>query len=481
MIRRIGSGESLQGALDAAVPGDTLLLDAGVTFQGPFTLPRKDGDDWITVQSAALDALPEGRRVGPADAPCMPRLVSPGANEPVLRTQPGAHHYRLQGLEVTPASSDAVVSDLITLGDGSAAQNTLASVPHHLLLDRCYIHGIPDSPLKRGVALNSAETDIIGCTIAEVKLVGQDSQAIGGWNGPGPYRILDNTLEGSGENVMFGGADPSIPNLVPSDIEIRGNTIAKPLAWRGRWTVKNLLELKNARRVRIEGNLLENNWPDAQVGFALVFKSTNQNGTAPWSVTEEVDFVRNIVRHSTHAVNLLGSEDGAALTRAHDIRIVNNLFEAIDGTFLQISETHDVRVEHNTALQGGTMIVLYGVPSNGFVFRNNILPHNQYGVHGDDEGVGLPSLRRYVPGFTWERNVVPGAPAAQYPADSFYPASLDDVGFVDRAAGDYRLAPDSPYRGQATDGTDIGCHVDELPAPTTARRRTETAPSPPGS
>ena len=45
------------------------------------------------------------------------------------------------------------------------------------------------------------------------------------------------------------------------------------------------------------------------------------------------------------------------------------------------------------------------------MFRDNILPHNEYGVHGDDEGTGLPSLRRYFPGFVWERNVVPGARA----------------------------------------------------------------------
>jgi hypothetical protein len=49
--------------------------------------------------------------------------------------------------------------------------------------------------------------------------------------------------------------------VVPSDIEIRGNHFRKPLSWRMEdpsyagtlWTVKNLLELKSARRVLIEG------------------------------------------------------------------------------------------------------------------------------------------------------------------------------------------------------------------------------------
>jgi hypothetical protein len=33
---------------------------------------------------------------------------------------------------------------------------------------------------------------------------------------------------------------------------------------------------------------------------------------------------------------------------------------------------------------------------------------------------------------------------------------------IDRAGGDYRLAPDSPFRRRATDGKDIGCDFDEL-------------------
>jgi hypothetical protein len=62
---------------------------------------------------------------------------------------------------------------------------------------------------------------------------------------------------GSGENVIFGGADPAIMNLVPSDIEIRRNHFTKPLTWKvddpsyagTHWSVKNLLELKNAAGV----------------------------------------------------------------------------------------------------------------------------------------------------------------------------------------------------------------------------------------
>src|SRR6266700_6564662 len=118
-----------------------------------------------------------------------------------------------------------------------------------------------------------------------------------GWNGAGPFKIGNNYLEATGENVMFGGADPSIRNLVPSDIEIRHNHFFKPTSWRNVWAaVKNLFELKNAQRVFVEGNVFENNWAAAQAGWAVQFTVRNQDGRAPWSTIEDVTFRKNIVR-----------------------------------------------------------------------------------------------------------------------------------------------------------------------------------------
>ena len=92
-------------------------------------------------------------------------------------------------------------------------------------------------------------------------------------------------IEGAGINVMFGGSQTASSALMPSDITIRRNHVYKDPAWKGVWTVKNLLEFKIGRRVLIEGNVLENNWRNAQTGFAINLKSTNQTGAAPWSET----------------------------------------------------------------------------------------------------------------------------------------------------------------------------------------------------
>ena len=74
------------------------------------------------------------------------------------------------------------------------------------------------------------------------------------------------------------------------------------------WTVKNLFELKNARKVLVEGNLLEHNWRAAQVGYAVLFKSTNQSGRCDWCVVEDVTFEYNIIRNVAAVFNLLGRD-----------------------------------------------------------------------------------------------------------------------------------------------------------------------------
>ena len=94
---------------------------------------------------------------------------------------------------------------------------------------------------------------------------GRDAQAVLVVNGPGPYILRDNYLEGSGENVMFGGATIRIKDCVPSDVEIVGNTLAKPETWRTmKGTVKNSLEFKAVRRALVENNLIDGSWKDAQ-------------------------------------------------------------------------------------------------------------------------------------------------------------------------------------------------------------------------
>lgn len=228
-IISVAAGGAVQTALNAAQPGDTIVLQAGGMFWGPFTLPTKSsGTGWITVRTSTPDARfpAPGTRVTPAHAHLMPKLV--GASGAVIKTAAGAHHYRFIGVEISPAPG-VFLYNLVTLAspDGSAA-----GLPHNIIFDRSYLHGDPTKGTRRGIALNSRTTAVIDSYLSDFKEVGADSWAVPAANGPGPFKIVNSYVEAAGENLMFGGADPSIVNLVPSDIDIRGNHVAKPLTWK---------------------------------------------------------------------------------------------------------------------------------------------------------------------------------------------------------------------------------------------------------
>src|SRR5262245_24141934 len=101
----VNAGGNLQSALNRAQPGDVIMLQAGATFTGNFVLPAKSGAGWITIRTSTPDKnLPQGRRVTPASASLMPKIVTPNP-APALEAESGAHHYRLIGLEVMQATS----------------------------------------------------------------------------------------------------------------------------------------------------------------------------------------------------------------------------------------------------------------------------------------------------------------------------------------------------------------------------------------
>jgi hypothetical protein len=486
----VSAGGDLQGALDRAAPGDVIMLQAGATFTGPFTLPAKSGSGWVTVETNALSSLPApGNRVDASFAPAMPKLeASSGA---VLSTAAGAHHYRFIGLEILPgvtsvsgvkrvenwlsgrghqrnAATAALLDNLVQLGEGDTSA---ANLPHHIIFDRCYIHGDVTVGARRGVAMNSAYTAVIDSYISDIKIVGADSQAIASWNGTGPFKIVDDYLEASGENLMFGGTDPTVPGLVPADIEIRGNHLSKPLTWKVDdpsylgipWTVKNLLELKNASRVLIEGNLLEYNWAQAQDGFAVLFTVRNQDGTAPWSTVGDVTFAGNVLQHVADGINILGWDNNYPSQQTQRVLIENNLFTDVGGSwgdgalFLLTDGTNAVTIIHNTATQTGTIVYSgAGRPHTGFTYSDNIAPHNQYGFIGTNTGIGNGTLTQYFPAAVIQRNIIVSGPAQAYPQTNFFPVTMDAVGFVNLAVGNYQLAASSPYRNKATDGGNIG-------------------------
>lgn len=465
----------LQQAINNALPGTTILLQAGHTYAAAITLPAKTGDDWIVIRTNLPDAQlpPADQRIDPSYAGTLARFQAP-ANQSALTFLSGAHHYYLMGVEVAATS---YVSDIIRIGDGT--QNNVGALPHDIVLDRMYIHGDAALGSKRGVMLNSARTAIINCHISDCKSTSQDAQAICGWNGPGPFKVVNNYLEGSGENVMFGGANPNIPDLVPSDIEVRNNHFFKPMSWKEghpdfggtAWCVKNIFELKSAQRVLVEGNILENNWADCQSGFAIVITPRTQSGASMWARTTDITMRYNILKGSDGGYNISGHDDqldNPVSTRiliehnlAYDISNVNKMYQFLNGT-------EHLTIRHNTSLNAGTTTSAGGDPTLYLTFQDNIVGFGSYGVCGTGSGCGNPTINTYFPGSTFSHNVLIGTPGgpngnpASYPPNHWFPAGTGPVGFVDAANDNYALLPTSPYSGAASDGSDIGADIDSL-------------------
>jgi len=156
---------NVQSAIDAASPGDLILLRAGETFTGNLVLRAKSSSStsYITIRSDAplgdlpavgVRLIPEGRAGANVSSGQLARLIGSPIDRaaPVIRTEPGAHHYQFQFLDIDGASSQGYYT-LIALGQNSSSQNS-SNAPHHLTFDRVYVHGDAEVGIQRGFALD---------------------------------------------------------------------------------------------------------------------------------------------------------------------------------------------------------------------------------------------------------------------------------------------------------------------------------------
>src|SRR3989475_9718211 len=77
------------------------MLQAGATFTGPFTLPKKRGHGWIIVRTSAHDSTlpPPGTRVTPSHAAAMPKIVAGASSGHAIVAASGGHHFRFIRIE----------------------------------------------------------------------------------------------------------------------------------------------------------------------------------------------------------------------------------------------------------------------------------------------------------------------------------------------------------------------------------------------
>ena len=476
---RVPAGSNLQTYINNAQPGDELLLAPGATYIGQFTLPNKGtSSQWIVIRTDLPDAtigLPGTRMTPTRAASANLAKIMGNSMYGVMATNLGANHYRFTGVELGSISSVTDVNAIVRLGDASTAQNTTASIANNLVLDRVYIHGTSSQSIKRCVMLNSAVTAIVDSWLGDCHSNVSDSQAIVAWNGPGPFLIQNNHLEAGHEVIMFGGGSATIQNLSPSDITIRGNHITRPASWKGVWQAKNLIESKHAKRLLIEGNVIENEWADQQAGFAFVLKSENQNGDNPWTQTADVTIRYNKIRNVGSVFNIAANPATYPAVPAARFVITDNVVDNVnigpytaEGRLFQLlAGLSDVVLMHNTMVSangGSASTMVFDTPATTrLVIHSNILHHGGYGVKGSSTTEGTLSLAKFAPGYLYSNNaMIAGGTASGYPANNYFAALLSNLGFVDATNGNYQLSSSSAYLNKGYDGRDIGADINTV-------------------
>jgi hypothetical protein len=538
-VLTVAAGQNLQNALNNANCGDTIRLQAGATFTGSFTLPAKNCDDqhWIIIRTSAPDsALPsEGARITPCYAgvgflpgrpvyPCStPRSVlarivysGSGASGPI-GLAPGANHYRLVGLEITRATGLNVMELVLVRHAGTA---------NNIIIDRSWLHGTAHddtatgfvlSGITYGAVVDSYFSDFHCTAVTDFCM---DAHAVGGGGGNnpgGPYKIANNYLEASGENILFGGSSAT---ATPSDIEIRHNHLFKPILWKpgaagfiggksgNPFRVKNHFELKNAQRVLFEGNILENVWGGfSQNGFSVLLTPKNQtsNGSNVCPSCQVTDIT---IRYSTISHAGAGMQIATALSDTqgmawagerysiHDLTIddINASKYNGSGTFALVQNSWPTNVLSHVAIDHVTgftdpkahLLTLMDVPDNPlmgpFALFNSIVVAGTFPVWSAGGGpsncassdVPIVSLSKCFTAYTFNHNALIGVrstyPPSNWPAGNDFPASIAAVGFVNPkngVNGDYHLLSTSPYKNAGTDGKDLGADINAIKAATT--------------
>jgi Putative Ig domain len=532
-VTPVAAGADLQSVLNNANCGDTIALQAGATFTGAYYLRAKACDEqhWITIRTNTADSnLPsEGTRMTPCYAgvaslpgrpsyPCTaPKKVlaqilgKPGMS--LFSIDSGANHYRLIGLELTrPVGTGE--TDALIQASGTA---------DHLIFDRLWLHGTIHDDTKRGIYLdgvtNAAVVDSYFSDFHCTSVTGActDSQDVSGGNGDypgGPYKIVNNFLEAAAESILFGGGGAT--TTTPTDIEIRHNHFFKPMTWLSgqpgfvggpsgnAFVVKNHFELKNASRVLLEGNILENTWGGfSQEGYSILMtprskvSSTGVNECPTCQVTD-VTIRYNTISHVGAGFQMANCMNGATNQiqaaygerySIHDVTVDDIQLKKYYGAgvlalILNAWSTNvlkDINISHVTGFPDNNLLLLTNLTSHpqmsGFVFADNLVLTARYPIWSGGAGPtncaasDKPklSLDTCFSTYGFVRNGLIAPPSAfgpsTWPSGNMFPPSVAAVGFTNYNngnGGNYQLLSSSPYATAGTDGKPLGADVQAI-------------------
>jgi hypothetical protein len=439
----------------------------------------------------------------------MARVLRVTAGDGPIKIADGANHYRLIGLEITrPAGTPGPARLVAGLGQTD-----------HFIVDRSWLHGAKQDETHVGLNVDgmtyAAVVDSYFSDFHCISATGActDAHAVAGGvsnTQDGPFKIQNNFLEATGECVMFGGGPAT---MTPTDIEILHNHFWKPWQWMpgsanfvggldGKpFVVKNHLELKNAVRVLIEGNLMENNWGGfSQSGYSILLTPKNQHTLSgayvcPLCQVTDVTIRYGHISHVAGGVQMAtaynGGMSGVPALAGERWSIHDLIFDDISKNYVgggtlfmilnlwQVHPINTITINHVTGFPDpdAHALLIANVsssvaPMTGFVFTNNLVGTGRYPVWNASSGgcaiadVPLTIMTKCFTAYTFLDNALvatPSAfPASVWPTGNMFPAAMSNVGFMNYnngVGGNYQLTSNSPYKSKGLDGKDLGADV----------------------
>lgn len=500
-----------------------ITLPTGDPFDEAVTLTVPVGNNYITLKSSQLGNLPAGRRVDRSNLSNFATMLAPNADNAVKTTISSgvpSHHYRFQGIQFKTKPGANIVYWILSLGQNEPVQNSLAMIPHHLIIDRCliysenvYLVGTPPNQTNRnatrnGINLLATRSSVLDSYISNINEPGNECHAIAVFNTVGVLGIVNNYLESGSVNVLFGGTIPYITGSIIADVEFRRNHNRKPLEKRSlhsdpllRWSAKNNYEMKVGKYFVIEGNIFEGNWIGWDQRYLVNFNALAED-TGNQTKIEDTQFTQNILRYGPNGF-LMSKIDPASSPKR--VLVAHNLITNIGGieygvpggdgdgangkAFIIGRNFQNLVINHNTLLTQWGIIDVDG-ESYPLIYTNNISNHGTspygdgygWGIKGNGTNPGNSTFNVYFPDPTVRKNIIAGMADSPYPnpsengyyrADTNPPESFSNINdhFVDVANGNYHIAIGTPGYHWATDGTDVGVNLESL---ATATRGTVT-------
>lgn len=437
-----------------------------------------------------------------------------------LFARPRAHHYRMQGIQLTHIPLPPSYTELFNSPGGrkkGALNGCLAythPTTHHITYDRTWFRGqgFPSGLWYAFCMWDGAHQAIVNSYFNEVNRwvhpeTGEDdSRAINIEVGPGPGRVENNTFENVVGITLFVSDDAGDANPPPSDYTVRRNRFLTSDAYNaispqsnGRnYYRRHHLELKRGIRFLVEGNVFDGGWTSVNQGASVVLTPRTGPSFAPKSKAGITDFLfrHNVLRNTPEGFLIIGHTDSGfhqTLTTQR-VGILNNLFYGISsnrsgwppnrkatGQFLNMGlGIEDLKIQHNTIYnsQGDCcfpnfLAHAWNEPNGGLDVRHNIFTFThrdaRVGIWLGGSFDGADALNRVwkkgpAADYTVTNNVLfrPGGDPGNYPRGNYFVDNAASIGFDQQL----RLSPESPFKaGQsraASDGADMGADVDAI-------------------